>query len=85
MPGANASAVKYDPQAEALTYARALIPNMSGTSTIGKRGNRRCIAVHREEFVLSEFFDELKQSWESIVLNPNFTLEWDYPSPLPVV
>ncbi len=35
MPGSNASAVEYDPQAEAVTYAGALIPNMSGMSTKG--------------------------------------------------
>jgi signal transduction histidine kinase len=34
---------------------------------------------------LSEFLDELKESWEGIVFNPNVALEWNYPSPLPVV
>lgn len=43
------------------------------------------VAVHREELVLSEFLDELKNNCEGIVLNPNVTLEWDYPAPLPVV
>jgi signal transduction histidine kinase len=43
------------------------------------------VAVHREELVLSEFLDELKNSCDGIVLNPNVTLEWDYPAPLPVV
>lgn len=43
------------------------------------------IAVHREELVLSEFLDELKQYCDSNVLNSNVTLVWDYPRPMPVV
>ncbi|MGH7853219.1 MAG: ATP-binding protein [Candidatus Binatia bacterium] len=43
------------------------------------------VVVHREELVLSEFLDELKNNCEGIVLNPNVTLEWDYPAPLPMV
>ena len=43
------------------------------------------VIVHREELVLSEFLDELKNNCEGIVLNPNVSLEWDYPAPLPVV
>jgi signal transduction histidine kinase len=43
------------------------------------------VAVHRDEIVLSEFLDQFKQSCEGIVLNPKVTLEWDYPTPLPVV
>jgi signal transduction histidine kinase len=43
------------------------------------------VAVHREELVLSEFLDELKNNCEGIVVNPNVTLEWDHPAPLPVV
>ncbi|MGE5216596.1 MAG: sensor histidine kinase [Chloroflexota bacterium] len=43
------------------------------------------VAVQREEFVLSEFLNELKQSCDGIVLNSKVTLEWDYPTPLPVV
>ena len=43
------------------------------------------VVVHREELVLSEFLDELKNSCEGIVLNSNVALKWDYPVPLPVV
>jgi signal transduction histidine kinase len=35
------------------------------------------VAVHREEFVLSEFLDELKERWEGIVFNTNGALEWE--------
>ena len=43
------------------------------------------VAVHREEVVLSEFLDEMKQNCEGISLNPNVDIVWDYPQPLPVV
>ncbi len=43
------------------------------------------VAVRREEFVLSEFLDELRRSCDGIVLNPKVSLEWDYPTPLPIV
>ena len=43
------------------------------------------VAVHREELVFSEFLDEFRRSCEGMVLNPNVTLEWDYPTPMPVV
>jgi signal transduction histidine kinase len=43
------------------------------------------MAVHREEIVLSEFLDEIKQSCEGLALNPRVALSWDYPTPLPVV
>ena len=43
------------------------------------------VAVHREELVLSEFLDELKNNCDSIAINPRVALVWDYPTPLPVV
>jgi signal transduction histidine kinase len=43
------------------------------------------VAVSIEELVLSEFLDELKQNFESIVVGPNVKLVWDYPVPMPVV
>jgi signal transduction histidine kinase len=43
------------------------------------------VAVHREELVLSEFLGEFQKNCEAIALNPNVSLEWDYPAPLPVV
>jgi signal transduction histidine kinase len=43
------------------------------------------VAVRREELVLSEFLDELRQNCEGLARNPNVSLEWDYPAPLPVV
>lgn len=43
------------------------------------------VAIQREELVLSEFLDELKNNCEGIVLNSDVALEWDYPVPLPVV
>lgn len=42
-------------------------------------------ALRREQFVLSEFLDELKLSCDGIVLNSQVNLEWDYPTPLPIV
>ncbi len=41
--------------------------------------------VRREELVLSEFLDELKQNCEGVVQNSGVTLIWDYPAPMPVV
>ena len=43
------------------------------------------VSVHREELVLSEFLDELKQNCDGIVLNSHVTLRWDYPVPMPLV
>jgi signal transduction histidine kinase len=43
------------------------------------------VAIHREEIVLSDFLDEMKQSCDSRALNPNVAITWDYPTPLPVV
>jgi signal transduction histidine kinase len=43
------------------------------------------VTAQHEEIVLSEFLDQLRQNSEGLVLNPNVTLEWDYPAPLPVV
>lgn len=43
------------------------------------------VAVKREEIVLSEFLDEMKQNSDGCVLNANVALVWDYPTPLPVV
>jgi len=42
-------------------------------------------SVRREELVLSEFLDELKQNCEGVVQNAEVTLIWDYPAPMPVV
>jgi hypothetical protein len=38
-----------------------------------------------EKLVLSEFLEEMKQNYEGIVVDPNATLVWDYPVPMPVV
>jgi hypothetical protein len=38
-----------------------------------------------EELVFSEFLEEMKQNYEGIVVDPNVTLVWDYPVPMPVV
>ena len=35
------------------------------------------VAVHREELVLSEFLDELKQNSEGTVFNPRIAVKWD--------
>jgi len=35
------------------------------------------VAVHREELVLSEFLDELKQNAEGTVFNPRIAVKWD--------
>jgi signal transduction histidine kinase len=43
------------------------------------------VAVHREELVLSEFLDELRQNCEGLVRNASVSLAWDYPAPLPIV
>jgi signal transduction histidine kinase len=43
------------------------------------------VTARREELVLSEFLDEMKQSCDGVVLNPAVKLVWDYPVPLPVV
>jgi signal transduction histidine kinase len=43
------------------------------------------VAVQREEIVLSEFLDDFRRGCDGIVLNPKVTLEWDFPSPMPVV
>lgn len=43
------------------------------------------VALRREQFVLSEFLEELKLSCDGIVLSSQVNLEWDYPTPLPIV
>jgi len=43
------------------------------------------VAVHREELVLSEFLDEVKQNCEAAVFNPRIAVKWDYPPSMPVV
>lgn len=42
-------------------------------------------SVEREELVLSEFLDELRQNCEGVTQNPKVNLIWDYPAPMPVV
>jgi len=37
----------------------------------------RAVAVHREELVLSEFLDELKQNAEGTIFNPRIAVKWD--------
>lgn len=43
------------------------------------------LAVRREEIVLSEFLDELKNQNDGNSVNPNVNLVWDYPAVMPVV
>jgi signal transduction histidine kinase len=43
------------------------------------------VSVRIEELVLSEFLDELKQTFDGIVVDPNVKLVWDHPVPMPVV
>jgi two-component system sensor histidine kinase RpfC len=43
------------------------------------------VAVQREELVLSEFLDELRQNCDGTVVNPQIALKWDYPASMPVV
>jgi len=43
------------------------------------------VAVRREELVLSEFLDELRQNCEGTVVNSQVALKWDYPASMPVV
>ena len=43
------------------------------------------VAAHREQIVLSEFLDEMKQICDGSALNPNVAVVWDYPTPLPIV
>jgi len=43
------------------------------------------VVARRDAVVLSEFLDDFKRGCEGIVLNPKVTLEWDFPSPMPVV
>lgn len=43
------------------------------------------VAVRREELVLSEFLDELRQNCDGTVVNPQIALKWDYPASMPVV
>jgi len=43
------------------------------------------VAVQREELVLSEFLDELKQNCEGVSVNRAVAIVWDYPAPLPIV
>jgi signal transduction histidine kinase len=43
------------------------------------------VTVRTEELVLSEFVDELKQTFDDSVVDPKVKLVWDYPVPMPVV
>jgi len=43
------------------------------------------VTVRIEELVLSEFLEELKQTFDGSVVNQNVKLVWDYPVPMPVV
>lgn len=43
------------------------------------------VSVEREELVLSEFLDELKQNCDGLSVNSAVNLVWDYPVPMPVV
>lgn len=43
------------------------------------------VTVRTEELVLSEFLEELKQTFDGTVVDPNVKLVWDYPVPMPVV
>jgi signal transduction histidine kinase len=43
------------------------------------------VSVQREELVLSEFLDELKQNCEGTFVSSDVALIWDYPAPMPVV
>lgn len=43
------------------------------------------VSVRKEELVLSEFLDELKQHCEARIPSRDIALVWDYPTPLPVV
>jgi signal transduction histidine kinase len=43
------------------------------------------VTVRREELILSEFLEELKQTFDGGVVDPNVKLVWDYPVPMPVV
>jgi signal transduction histidine kinase len=43
------------------------------------------VDVRKEELVLSEFLEELKQHCDGRVVSPGVALVWDYPTPLPVI
>jgi len=43
------------------------------------------VAIRREELVLSEFLDELRQNCEGTIMNSQIALKWDYPASMPVV
>src|SRR5262245_33525222 len=43
------------------------------------------VAVAREELVLSEFLNEIKQNCDGLPVKSSVTLVWDYPVPMPVV
>jgi signal transduction histidine kinase len=43
------------------------------------------VAIRREELVLSEFLDELRQNCEGTIINSRIALKWDYPTSMPVV
>jgi signal transduction histidine kinase len=43
------------------------------------------VSVRTEELVLSEFLEELKQTFDGSVVDPKVKLVWDYPAPMPVV
>jgi signal transduction histidine kinase len=43
------------------------------------------VTVRTEELVLSEFVEELKQTFDGSIVDPKVKLVWDYPVPMPVV
>jgi signal transduction histidine kinase len=43
------------------------------------------VNVRTEELVLSEFVEELKQTFDGSLVDPKVKLVWDYPVPMPVV
>jgi signal transduction histidine kinase len=43
------------------------------------------VTVRREELVLSEFLDELRQNCEGTIINSRIALKWDYLASMPVV
>lgn len=43
------------------------------------------VTVRTEELVLSEFVEELKQTYDGSLVDPKVKLVWDYPVPMPVV
>jgi signal transduction histidine kinase len=43
------------------------------------------VAIRREELLLSEFLDELRQNCEGTIINSRIALKWDYSASMPVV